>query len=711
MGTTASKQDCSTALQLCKGRLKHIEQAIDARYALSAAHLSYEQSLRNVGVALRQFVESQHEGDPEKSPCSSSALPSPLPPADNSKISPLKVPRHSDISRLRSEVSPSLTVTVDPSGGDASFIRKGQPIPTSVSPPLSPEFCPPWDFFEPNDMSENVATHVSENCEATLDDFGHVDGRDQASSSQISEVQEQFGTHGCKDLDDNFDHLKLNRNDCSEIEIVDTDLPNDSSLHKGPDQVQRQNVEGQNPTRITDNRKNEAHSVDKVNVPKISTEREEEKGSSITSVSKDFLSDVKELERQFARAAESCHGVSRMLETRKIRLSFSTKITGKPSCALSLSASLLCCNAGNVASHESEQHVTKVIAWNRSLSSRSSSSKNPLFSAQKDDDPPESISDFVEEFCMISGSHASSLDRLYAWEIKIYHELKNIESIEQIYDKKCAQLSHLCARDADARQVDKTRFTIKGLYSRLVVGTEVLYSISKTIEKLRDEELQPQLLELLQGQTRMWRVLEEVHQMQQKITSPTDAKLPAMSPPSESRGHALMNLITELGVFYSSLAGWVDGYKNYVSGLHSWLQNCVVQPRDPSGGGNLTLSPRQHLAPPLFVLLGDLSAGMSSLPSEESCDSIKNLAADLKKMYRRQAAEQKKAAKKRSSDTGAEGDKSSETEPEMATLQGGLTAMFDRLSKLSGAMASLAENVKREAEIAREAYAIGRRTE
>ncbi|VAI17718.1 unnamed protein product [Triticum turgidum subsp. durum] len=424
MGTTASKQDCNTALQLCKGRLKHIEQAIDARYALSAAHLSYEQSLRNVGVALRQFVESHHEGDPDKSPRSSSALPSPLPPADNSKISPLKVPRHSDISRLRSEVSPSLTVTVDPSDGDASFIRKGQPILTSVSPPLSPEFCPPWDFFEPNDVSENVATHVSENCEATLDDFGHVDGRGQASSSQIAEVQEQLGTHGCKDLDDNFDHLKLNRNDCSEIEIVDTDLPNDSNLHKRPDQVQTQNVEGQNPTCITDNRKNEAHSVDKVNVPKISTEREEEKSSSITSVSKDFLSDVKELERQFARAAESCHGVSRMLETRKIRLSFSTKITGKPSCALSLSSSLLCCNAGNVASHESEQHVTKVIAWNRSLSSRSSSSKNPPFSVQKDDDPPESISDFIEEFCMISGSHASSLDRLYAWEIKIYDELK-----------------------------------------------------------------------------------------------------------------------------------------------------------------------------------------------------------------------------------------------------------------------------------------------
>ncbi|KAE8818901.1 hypothetical protein D1007_03292 [Hordeum vulgare] len=676
MGATASKQDRNTALQLCKGRLKHIEQAIDARYALSAAHLSYEQSLRNVGFALRQFVESHHEGDPEKSPRSSSALPSPLPPADNTNFSPLKVPRHSDISRLRSEVSPSLTVTVNPSDGDASFIKKRQLIPTSVSPPLPSEICPPWDFFEPNDVSENVATHVSENCEATLDDFGHAGERDQASSirstSQTAEVQEQLGTHGCRNLDDNFDHLKLNCNDSSEIEIADTNLPNDSSLHKGPDQVQTQIVEWQNPTHISDNRNIDVHSVDKVNVSKISTEREEDKGSSVTSVSKDFLSDVKELERQFARAAESCHGVSRMLETRKIRLSFSTKIT----------ASFRWIFYSNCFTAESDQHVTKVIAWNRSLSSRSSSSKNPLFSAQKDDDPPESISDFVEEFCMVSGSHASSLDRLYAWEIKIYDELKNIESIEQIYDKKCAQLSHQCARDADARQVDKTR--------ALTLNVDIIILI---------------IVHDTDRQTRMWRVLQEVHQMQQTITSPTDAKLSTISPPSESWGHTLMNLITELGVFYSSLAGWVDAYKNYVGGLHSWLQRCVVQPRDRSGGRSLTLSPRQHLAPPLFVLLGDLSAGMSLLPSEESCDSIKHLAADLKKMYRHH-----QAAKKRSSDTGAERDKS-ETESEMAALQGGLTTMFDRLSKLSGAMANLAENVKREAEIAREAYAIGHRTE
>lgn len=40
------------------------------------------------------------------------------------------------------------------------------------------------------------------------------------------------------------------------------------------------------------------------------------------------------------------------------------------------------------------------------------------------DDISYSGSDFVEEFCMIAGSHTSTLDRLYAWERKLYDEVK-----------------------------------------------------------------------------------------------------------------------------------------------------------------------------------------------------------------------------------------------------------------------------------------------
>lgn len=73
---------------------------------------------------------------------------------------------------------------------------------------------------------------------------------------------------------------------------------------------------------------------------------------------------------------------------------------------------------------DSMQNLRKVITWNHSVSSlSSSSSKIPLTSATKHDEE-NTQSDFTEEFCMISGSHSSTLDRLYAWERKLYDDIK-----------------------------------------------------------------------------------------------------------------------------------------------------------------------------------------------------------------------------------------------------------------------------------------------
>lgn len=47
--------------------------------------------------------------------------------------------------------------------------------------------------------------------------------------------------------------------------------------------------------------------------------------------------------------------------------------------------------------------------------------------------------------------------------------------------------------------IDRTRATVKDLHSRVRVAIQAVDSISRRIEKLRDEELQPQLLELIQG--------------------------------------------------------------------------------------------------------------------------------------------------------------------------------------------------------------------
>lgn len=47
--------------------------------------------------------------------------------------------------------------------------------------------------------------------------------------------------------------------------------------------------------------------------------------------------------------------------------------------------------------------------------------------------------------------------------------------------------------------IDKTRAVVKDLHSRIRVALHAVDSISKRIEKMRDDELLPQLLELIQG--------------------------------------------------------------------------------------------------------------------------------------------------------------------------------------------------------------------
>lgn len=55
------------------------------------------------------------------------------------------------------------------------------------------------------------------------------------------------------------------------------------------------------------------------------------------------------------------------------------------------------------------------------------------------------------------------------------------------------------SRGESAYRIDKTRAAVKDLHSRIRVAIHRISSISKSIEELRDKELQPQLEELIGG--------------------------------------------------------------------------------------------------------------------------------------------------------------------------------------------------------------------
>ncbi|KAL4284638.1 hypothetical protein GQ457_16G005930 [Hibiscus cannabinus] len=142
------------------------------------------------------------------------------------------------------------------------------------------------------------------------------------------------------------------------------------------------------------------------------------------------------------------------------------------------------------------------VALLRSASSRSSSSRFLFNSLSSGGAGYKSSSNFSEESCMFHGSHQSTLDELYAWE------------------KKTLRL-------------DKTRAALRDLHTQIKVSIHSVEAISKRIQTLRDEELQPQLLELVRGLTRMWKVMAECHQAQKWTVDVAKVFLPVAGAPSK----------------------------------------------------------------------------------------------------------------------------------------------------------------------------------
>lgn len=71
--------------------------------------------------------------------------------------------------------------------------------------------------------------------------------------------------------------------------------------------------------------------------------------------------------------------------------------------------------------------------------------------------------------------------------------------VRRDYDMKCKILRQLESNGESSHKIDKTRAVVKDLHSRIRVAIHRIDSISKRIEELRDEELQPQLEELIEG--------------------------------------------------------------------------------------------------------------------------------------------------------------------------------------------------------------------
>ncbi|KAK9081757.1 hypothetical protein Syun_031203 [Stephania yunnanensis] len=669
MGVSSSRVEEDKALQLCRERKRLVRQALDGRCSLAAAHVTYIQSLRSTGIALGMFVELDATTESSMYP-STTATPEPLALTDKSfshfsNLSPTLSqqvdgveslsPAPSDAYNFQENCMKTGIGSLNSVEEKSSFHVNQTSRSTSSTPQdLTPRSAErgerlevehshtpseqPWDYFGPaHTIDAQFSFHPRRQPNNELDDPDNVrrlreeegipdledEGKGASSGSAGSDISEdEFSEPSMDDLVRRFENhrasdphsvsmsptLPLERTKTSETEVLNGEhsaFPDSTPVITTKSAVTTPTYEKKTTGRI--------HRSENKPLPK------------------DFLTCIKEIESLFLKASESGKEVPRMLEANKMH--FRPIFPGQEgkSRVFALFKDCLSCGEDPIpAPDEVAQPTMKYLTWHRTASSRSSSSRNPLGAPSKDDS--EDIgSNIFENFCMNSGSHASTLDRLYAWERKLYDEVKASGIIRREYDMKCKILRQQDSTGQNVLQIDKTRAAVKDLHSRIRVAIHRIDTISRRIEELRDKELQPQLEELIEGLSRMWEMMFECHARQFKIISEADKRSIKISIQSEARRAVAIRLENELSSLSSSFLKWMNSQKSYVQAINGWLHKCVVSLQRQKSSRRKRKEqeiPLSELGPPIFLTCDVWFTKLELLSVREVADCMKMLAAD-----------------------------------------------------------------------------------
>ncbi|GKV37714.1 hypothetical protein SLEP1_g45709 [Rubroshorea leprosula] len=241
------------------------------------------------------------------------------------------------------------------------------------------------------------------------------------------------------------------------------------------------------------------------------------------------------------------------------------------------------------------------------------------------------------------GNISATLEKLYAWEKKLYKEVKDEERLRVIYEKKCKQLRMLDNHGAESSKIDAIQASIRKLLTKIDVSIKAVGVISIRIHKLRDEELQPQLTELIHGLTRMWKSLLRCHQKQfQAIMESKLRYLRANTGFQRDSGlKATLELEAELLDWCSRFNNWIATQKAYTESLNEWLMRCLTREQEVTADGVAPFSPSRLGAPPIFVICNDWFQAMDRISEKGVANAMQKFATSLRELWERQDEEQR----------------------------------------------------------------------
>ncbi|PKA61146.1 hypothetical protein AXF42_Ash006042 [Apostasia shenzhenica] len=226
--------------------------------------------------------------------------------------------------------------------------------------------------------------------------------------------------------------------------------------------------------------------------------------------------------------------------------------------------------------------------------------------------------------CAGEKSHSSTLERLLAWEKKLYEEVKAREGVKIEHEKKLSALQSQEYRGKEDAKLDKTKASINKLQSLIVVTSQAVSTTSSAITRVRDNELAPQLVDLCCATLAMWRSVNKYHEIQNDIVQQVRGLVQRsqLSAQSTSDLHrvATRDLEAAVSSWHSSFIRLVKYHREYLRSLYGWLKLSLL-PVSSDGPQNTHSSP---VAIELTAFSDEWKQALDRLPDTVASEAIKS---------------------------------------------------------------------------------------
>ncbi|GMH21606.1 hypothetical protein Nepgr_023448 [Nepenthes gracilis] len=215
------------------------------------------------------------------------------------------------------------------------------------------------------------------------------------------------------------------------------------------------------------------------------------------------------------------------------------------------------------------------------------------------------------------------------------------ERLRLIYEKKCKKLKILDGQGAETSKIEAIQNSIRKLLTRINVSIRAIDVISSRIHKLRDEELQPQVKELIYGLRRMWQAMLRCHQKQFRAI--LESRMRTLKANTgfcrDWSMRSTLELEMELLKWCRCFNEWVDTQRFYVESLNGWLLRCLIHEPEETSQGIIPLSPGSIGAPPVFVICHDWNQAMERFSELGVKTAMQSFATSLHQLSERQDEE------------------------------------------------------------------------